>query len=216
MLAYTTLKKRFISRAKDGVWQIFYLLVEGSLILIMTNTKVLLPSEVDIDKCIALNSSFTDARLDLEKLPRLVESCVEIKGDICANVNFAQDANGLRIVKGTCEADLVLICQRCGEPYVEHVVSKFKFTPDYDKAKACNLEQKYDFIDLYEGMLNLYDLIEDGLILEIPTVPKHDEDDEQCTRHGDQWEYGELAPEANANPFAALASLKESLANKDQ
>lgn len=182
----------------------------------MTNTKVLLPCEVDIDKCIALNSSFNGARLDLDKLSRLQESCVAINGDVLATVNFAQDANGLRIVKGTCEADLVLICQRCGEQYVEHVISKFNFTPDYEKAKACNIEQKYDFIDLENGMVNLYDLIEDGLILEIPTVPKHDEDDEACTRHGDQWEYGELDKEATTNPFAALAPLKESLANKQQ
>lgn len=181
----------------------------------MANTNVLLPYEVDIDKCIALNSSFTGARLDLDKLSRLKESCVAIESEVCASVNFAHDANGLRIVNGTCEADLVLICQRCGEQYVEHVVSKFNFTPDYEKAKACNIEQKYDFIDLCNGMVNLYDLIEDGLILEIPTVPKHDEDDEACTRHGDQWEYGELSEEANANPFAALASLKESFAKKD-
>ena len=67
----------------------------------MTNTKVLLPCEVDIDKCIALNSSFNGARLDLDKLSRLQESCVAINGDVLATVNFAQDANGLRIVRPT-------------------------------------------------------------------------------------------------------------------
>lgn len=178
----------------------------------MTNAKVLLPCEVDIDKCIALKSTFDGARLDLDKLPRLKESCVQIKCDVCAHVSFEQDANGLRIVKGTCEADLLLTCQRCGENYVEHVLSKFRFTPDYERAKECNLEQKYDFIELNnEGKIDLYEILEDGLILEIPTVPKHDEDDEACARHGSSWQYGALDAEATTSPFAALASLKGSL-----
>ena len=187
-----------------GLWEV-----------LVTNAKVLLPCEVDIAKCIALKSSFNGARLDVEKLSRLQESCVQIKDEVLATVSFEQDANGLRIVKGTCEADLVLTCQRCAEDYVEHVVSKFNFTPDYERAKACNLENKYDFIELNEGKVNLYEIIEDGLILEIPTVPKHDEDDPECTRHGDEWQYGELDSAAQTNPFAALAALKGSLGKKD-
>lgn len=182
----------------------------------MENTRVLLPVEVDIDKCISLNSAWKGARLDSERLTRLKESCVSIEGDVTATVTFETDANGMRMIKGICEADLTLVCQRCGENYVQHLQSKINFTPDYDKAKACNIENRYDFVEPGEnGLINIYDLIEDGLILEIPTVPKHDEDDPQCSRHGDQWEYGELAKEATASPFAALAALKDSLGAKE-
>lgn len=182
----------------------------------MENAKVLLPREVDLDKCISLNTTFNNARLDLSALDRLAESCQGIEGDVIAQVSFETDLNGLRIVKGTVKADVVLTCQRCGNNYVEPLDLEFEFTPDLARAKACNLEHKYEFIDLTEeGKLDLYTLIEDGLILEIPSVPKHDEDDEACTRHGVEWSYGELDKGASVSPFAALAALKGSLGNKE-
>lgn len=178
----------------------------------MDNAKVLLPREVDIDKCIALNASFVSARLDLEKLGRLAESVVRIEGDVLATVNFERDLNSMRLVKGTAEADVVLICQRCNQEMVQHLELEFELTPDFKRAQACNLTNKYDFIELNEdGKIDLYDLIEDGLILEIPAFPKHDENATDCAMPGSDWSYGELPQEQADNPFAALAALKGNL-----
>lgn len=182
---------------------------------IMESTNVVLPNEVDLDKCISLNTVFAGARLDQAQLERLISACDKVQGDILSQVSFETDMNGLRIVKGTVEADVILTCQRCGNEFVQHLEFDFKFTPDYERAKACRVDLKYDFIELdEEGKLDLYNLIEDGLLLEIPSIPRHDEDDEACTRHGSEWSYGELDKEASVSPFAALAALKDSM-NKD-
>lgn len=182
----------------------------------MESTNVVLPNEVDLDKCIALNTHFKGARLELSQLERFSSACDKVQGDVLCCVSFENDINGLRVVKGEVEADVILVCQRCGNEYVQHLSFDFEFTPDYERAKACNLENKYEFIDFTEdGKLDLYNLIEDGLLLEIPSIPRHDEDDETCSRHGSSWSYGELDKEASVSPFAALAALKDSM-SKDK
>ena len=178
----------------------------------MDNAKVLLPREIDLDKCISANARYEGARLDPEAIVRLTESVVRVEGEVVATVTFERDLNSMRLVKGQAEADVVLVCERCGAEFVQHLCLEFVLTPDYERAKACNLLDKYEFIECNDvGKIDLYDLIEDGLILEVPSFPRHDEDDPACLRHGTQWSYGDVAPEAKENPFAALAALKGNL-----
>lgn len=172
---------------------------------------------MDLDKCINLGTNFKEALLDLNQLPRLKEACVKINGGVVANVSFSTDLNSMRMVQGNIKADVVLICQRCEQEYVEHLEMDFALTPDVERARACQLEDKYEFIDLNdEGKLDLYELLEDSLLLELPSVPKHAEDDKQCARQGSQWSYGELDQAATTSPFAALSGLKEALAAKNK
>ena len=181
----------------------------------MPTTNVLLPHDIDLDKCIALNSSYTQARVDLAELPRLQESCVRIEGEVLADISFENDLNSMRLIHGHVVADVVLICQRCGNEYVEHLDLNFSLTPDLERAKAYNLEGKYDFFDADDASkIDLYNLIEDGLILEIPTYPKHDEDSPECELAGSDWSYGEIEKSESDNPFAALAALKVSSKNR--
>ncbi len=178
----------------------------------MPTTNVLLPHDIDLDKCIALNSSYTQARVVLAELPRLQESCVRIEGEVLADISFENDLNSMRLIHGHVVADVVLICQRCGNEYVEHLDLNFSLTPDLERAKAYNLEGKYDFFDADDASkIDLYNLIEDGLILEIPTYPKHDEDSPECELAGSDWSYGEIEKSESDNPFAALAALKGQL-----
>lgn len=185
----------------------------------MENTRITLPREVDLDKCITLGTNFKDALLDLNQLPRLQEACEKINGGVVANVSFTTDLNSMRMIQGKVQADVVLICQRCEQEYVEHLEIDFALTPDVERARVCQLEDKYEFIEFNDaGKIDLYEILEDSLLLEMPSVPKHDEDDPRCARQGTEWSYGELDPEAHANPFAALFGLKEALAaqNKDK
>lgn len=178
----------------------------------MPVANVLLPHDIDLDKCIALNSSFAQARVDLAALPRLSQSCERVEGEVLADISFESDLNSMRIIHGHVEADVVLRCQRCGGEYTEHLDLDFDLTPDLERAKAHNLEDKYDFFDADDATkIDLYTLIEDSLILEIPSYPRHDEDDPECERAGSNWSYGELEREAESSPFAALASLKGTL-----
>ena len=138
----------------------------------MSENRVQLPREVDIDKCIALGAVFTRARIDIDELPRFKESCVKVVSDVLCDVRFESDLNDMRVVIGHVDCDVSFVCQRCGNEYVEHLMTDFTLSPDWERAKACNLENKYDFIELNDaGKLDLYNLIEDSLILEIPAFP---------------------------------------------
>ena len=183
----------------------------------MEENKILLPREVDLDKCIALNSAFINARVDLAQLPRFAETCEHVVGDVIANITFEKDLNSMRLIKGEIKAQVTLICQRCAQEYVEPLTCSFELTPDIERAKACHIENKYDFIEeLNEGKVDLYELIEDGLILEVPAFPKHGDDDEACGLQGSKWSYGEIDKEAEQSPFAALAALKGNLNADDK
>lgn len=181
----------------------------------MEKSPATLPLSVDPGKAIALKTVFRQARLDQDLLTRLKESCIRIEGEVTTDLSFSVDLNGMRMIEGTVRADVVLLCQRCGAEFVCPLEAEFSLTPDFDKAKAFHLEDRYDFIDTDEnGCADLYAVLEDSLLLEIPAVPKHDDD--SCELHGGEWSYGETDPDAGRSPFAALAGLKETLSAKKQ
>lgn len=183
----------------------------------MENTRVTLPREVDLDKCISLGTKFKDALLDLNQLSRLKAACVKINGGVVVNVSFTTDLNSMRMIQGSIKADVVLICQRCEQEFVAHLDIDFALTPDVERARACQLEDKYEFVEFQEnGKLDLYELLEDSLLLEIPSIPKHAEDDPECSRQGTEWSYGKLDPDASTHPFASLSGLKEALAAQNK
>lgn len=178
----------------------------------MPNVNVLLPREIDLDKSIALNSTYNQARVDVKDLPRLLESCERVEGDVLVDLSFESDLNSMRLLHGHVTAAVVLICQRCGQEYLEHLDLTFDLTPDLARAQAYHLEDKYDFFDSTDdSKIDIYTLVEDSLIIEIPSFPKHEEDSPECSLAGNQWSYGESPKAEKANPFAALASLKGQL-----
>lgn len=110
--------------------------------------------------------------------------------------------------------DPVLICQRCGEPFVFHidntsvlelVASEAELGDDSIESiwEEAQSEAHQDFFSdkiLTGSKFNLLDLIEDEVILALPYVPKHDHCDGQSSFESDDTE---------TSPFAVLAKLKQ-------
>lgn len=183
----------------------------------MPNVNVLLPQEIDLDKSIALNSTYNQARVDIKDLPRLLDSCERVAGDVLVDLSFEEDLNGMRLIHGHVTAAVVLICQRCGQEYLEHLDLIFDLSPDLKRAQSYHLEDKYDFFDsIDDSKIDIYTLVEDSLIIEIPSFPKHEENSPDCSLAGNHWSYGECSEEEKINPFAALASLKGQLKSGEQ
>ena len=63
-----------------------------------------------------------------------------------------------------------------------------------------------------DGLFNLYAFIEDSLLLELPTVARHENEDE-CDVKGTSWTYKDESAEEALNPFAVLKDLKGKLNN---
>ncbi len=175
----------------------------------MSENEVLdLPLGRNIDLALLCKSdSSYSLTLPRALFSRLEQSCAGIKDDPRLEVHFYQDLQGLNTIEGSISVTLSLVCERCLQPFDLKVQSSFKSTCDLEKARSLRLEDKLDIVDLDEnGQFALYDYLEDCLLLELPLVPRH-EDEAQCGVKGQSWSFGHDSQEPQ-NPFAQLKQLK--------
>ncbi|MBD3893272.1 YceD family protein [Hydrogenophaga sp.] len=106
-------------------------------------------------------------------------------------------------------AAVPLCCQRCLTPVsIELQVDRwFRFVPNEASAAAEDDACEEDLLAL-EPPLNLYELLEDELLLALPLVPLHDVCPAPLLPVADAAALTGPADGARKNPFAALAALK--------
>jgi uncharacterized protein len=107
------------------------------------------------------------------------------------------------------EVSLPMQCQRCMGPVLMEVFSdqSFRFVADEATAEAQDDESDEDLLVLTPE-LDVWELIEDELIMSVPIVPKHEVCPASVTLSVAD-EAFEEALAAKPNPFAALAQLKQ-------
>jgi uncharacterized protein len=98
-------------------------------------------------------------------------------------------------------------CQRCLAPVVLDLAvdRHLRFARDEAAAAALDAESEDDVLALTRR-LDLFELIEDELLLALPLVPRHEVCAQPLTPALDA--QPSQAPDAKPNPFAALAALK--------
>lgn len=143
---------------------------------------------------------------DMTRLTGLVEKVSE---DIAVQVSFSLDKQNIPYFSGNLSTSVVMVCQRCNELFSLDLNIGFNFSPVASEEESENLPEVYDPVVVDEfGEVNLLTLFEDELILALPIVPKHD--DEQCSVNSEQLSFGEIAQEEEKpNPFAVLQQLKK-------
>ncbi|KKO44292.1 hypothetical protein WG68_16455 [Arsukibacterium ikkense] len=172
--------------------------------------KVKIPVTLDPVKAAQKRSIF-DGIVPLQTLTRLTESLVEKQGDVAVRIECGTDEQGLAVLQGEAAVQVVVCCERCGEPMTLALDSRFTYTPvkgDDDAALAL-IPERYDIIVRDEhGEINLRQLVEDELILALPLFPMHDATD--CNISADAMSFGDIGPEPEKpNPFAILQELKK-------
>ena len=107
------------------------------------------------------------------------------------------------------EVSLPMQCQRCMGPVLVdvHAQASFRFVADEATAEAEDDESEEDLLVLTPE-LDVWELIEDELIMSVPIVPKHEICPATVTLSVAD-EAFEEALAAKPNPFAALAQLKQ-------
>ncbi|MDG6881741.1 Uncharacterized ACR, COG1399 [Phocoenobacter uteri] len=144
------------------------------------------------------------------QLKRLGEIVRQVQSDAQITLSLGIDSQGLTVMKGTAQVDVELECQRCGNPFSQTLECNFSFSPVSNMDQADNLPEIYEPMELNEfGEVNLLDIIIDEFILNLPLVPKHD--DEHCEVSVADMVFGEIPDEEakKPNPFAVLANLKK-------
>lgn len=145
-----------------------------------------------------------EGRLPLSSLARLRGSLLDTEGDVRFSMAFDRDELQLPYVDLRIEADLPLECQRSLDRFLLPVRLAQRMGLIRDEADDAALPEGYEPLLVPEdGMVSPAALVEDELILALPTVP---------VKPGSEAVERDWAPDEEerrqANPFAALAGLK--------
>ncbi len=162
-------------------------------------------------KEVARNGSFA-GEIPLAGLDRLAEllysgESARAAGGIQVSFEFVSNEYGLPMLTGQLSAQLELECQRClgaMELPVEQDLCLL-----IDASDEVVRDSSLDTLYSDDGYIDMFEVIEDELILAIPLVVRHD--DQACNRH---WSAdADDAAAAAENPFAALRALKTNESN---
>lgn len=171
--------------------------------------KVKLPQQVDPVKSATKRSDYRGVVLTSE-MPRLLDAVADIADEVDVEVKFAKDEQGLTYFQGQMACSTSLRCERCNEVFEHPIEVSFCFSP----VQSAEQEGEDELPDVYEpvevddhGEINLFQTLEDELILSLPIVALHAEED--CSQKQDEMSFGKIEPaDERPNPFAVLKELK--------
>jgi len=167
-----------------------------------------LPLVVDLAQA-ARQGARIRGSLSIESLPRLRAALAS--GDGQAHVDLRVEVDGgRRVVRGSIDAKVQAICQRCLEPVTLtlHAEPRLAWVTSEDEAVA--LPDEYEPILASDGRVATADLVTDELLLALPLAPAH-EDVSDCGNLAEAMAEQRAVPdEVRKSPFEQLAALKRS------
>lgn len=141
--------------------------------------------------------------IPLAEMPRLLSLTLQQGGEVRVSFSFGYNLLKHAVIKGEYVTDIVVECQRCLEPMTYQIDQSFELLID---AKDEEIESfQLDSVYTSEGYLDVFEVIEDELILALPIILMHK--DASCNTYL-QSEPEEVSVEKRDNPFAVLATLK--------
>lgn len=172
----------------------------------MANVK--LPKKLDPVKCAQKRSTYDGVYFAQEMLRFNSAVSAICEDDIPIKIEFLIDAQGLTYFKGEMQTQVQLVCQRCNQVFNHSVYTDFCFTPVQGQETNDSIPDVYETVQVDDhGEIDLFELLEDELILSLPIVPLHEQ--ENCAVQAKDLQFGEIGAEPiRENPFAVLKELK--------
>ena len=164
-----------------------------------------LPIHIDPVR-LARTGAQLQGHLPIAPMARLVAALVSSEGEAAVELEFGFDNERRAVVHVQARAEVQLACQRCLEPMGYTLNADRLLGVVINEAQAERLPSTLEPLFVTEEPLFLSDLIEDELILSLPIVPRHS--DEQCALAQMPAEETDNADKSASNPFAVLAGLK--------
>lgn len=167
-----------------------------------------LPNLID-PLLLADRNASVEGDLPLSICDRLAELLFDNTGYVEVMLHFARNGR-LAIIEGHVSAVLALKCQRCLEAVEWPVSSDIKLGIVSSLDQANSLPDGYDpLLILEEGKIPLKDIIEDELLLSLPSIPKHESN---CMppnmSKNEPVTLPKIAQLPTETPFSILADLK--------
>ncbi len=147
----------------------------------------------------------------LTSLPRLREILVDQEGDAEFLLRFYKGENRQVHITGYVKAAPQLECQRCLEPVITPIASEMDVVvvEGYEEAKL--LSEELEPLLAADKHIRLNEVVEDELLLALPQVPMHLEDECKAAYEnfaGSLEQANGDSGEEKPNPFAVLEDLK--------
>jgi len=147
-------------------------------------------------------------KLPVNDLSRINEMVLDGTAEVDVELDFLVDEERIRTVRGQAQCQLTVTCQRCLEPVTVPVEASISLAIVWDEDAAKNLPKRFDPWIAAEGPNDLFEVIEDELLLNLPLASYHEH---ACveTSAFSVGEAGEVE-EVASNPFQMLEQLKGS------
>ncbi len=142
--------------------------------------------------------------IPLTKLERVSQITADTTGFVHVVLLFERDEQKQVVVQLELEAELAMICQRCLEQAKVKVSESYRYVVINPNPAVDIQPSGYDILEVGEHPLDVYELIEDELLLALPVVPMHSPG--ECQHPPGYVE--QAAAEEKDNPFSVLAQLK--------
>lgn len=143
---------------------------------------------------------------DLKRLTGLLYSgnSTRAPGGVRVEFEFVRNEYGLPMIRGRLTTRLELECQRClgTIEYPLDLEMRLLVDASDDVVRDSSLDTIYSV----EDCIDIFEVVEDELILAVPLVARHD--DRACNEHWPADANTETATAAADNPFAVLQVLK--------
>lgn len=131
------------------------------------------PSRFNPD-LLARDSTQYSVSLPLGQFSRLREMLLSDEGEINATFRFSRRKKSV-LVAGNLKTSYRLLCTRCLDPMDYVIEEPFEFIFAKSEQAAHEMPDGFDPVVLDEfGQIHVVDLFEDELILHLPTVAQHD------------------------------------------
>lgn len=151
--------------------------------------------------------------LPLAALTRANDMLASDEGNIHVDLVFGLDEQKLLVVSGQIDVRVQQICQRCMEPLWISDTYELQLAIVWDEEAATKLPKVYDPWIVGEDPVDVYQIIEDELLLSLPIVSYHEEDcvPQAHFSSGEEVQEEAIKQEKANNPFQVLAALKSEL-----
>ena len=114
-----------------------------------------------------------EGRLELSKMPRLVELLSDNRGMVELKLAFSRSEDGITCINGGYRTDLLLICQRCLEPFAVKLAHTIKVGVVFEGTTLKKIPASMEPLVLKQETMQLTDFIEDEILLGLPISPMH-------------------------------------------
>jgi uncharacterized protein len=170
------------------------------------------PEHLDALKLFA-RKGVISAALPVSRLKRFSGYLHQPGGEVAVFLEFGHDEEGRKLLSGTLEATVQVLCQRCMAPMPLDIASQLALLVSEGDSQTESTE--LDTVSMTDGNLDVLGLIEDELILSLPLAPVHD--DNECSTALNSFRQQTVGREQElvSNPFSVLASLKAASANSE-